>query len=481
VLQNGPNGPADQGWGWTDNGWGALGSNIYFATSGTHTLRVQQREDGAIIDQIVISPDTYLNTAPGARQNDATILPSTGSSSPPPPPPPPPQPSANTVVLWLADTPAASINGSWQQLSDSTAAGGSALWNPDAGAAKVAPALAAPANYFERTFTADANTPYHVWIRMRAQNNSLSNDSVHIQYSDSVDSSGGAFAQIGTTSSTEYVLQNGPNGPADQNWGWTDNGWGALGPNVFFASSGTHTLRIQQREDGAIIDQIVISPDTYLTTSPGARRNDTTILASSSGGTNPAPSAANTVVLWFGETPAASINGNWRSLADASAASGTTLWNPDAGAAKVAPALASPINYFERTFAANADTPYHIWVRMRAENDSFSNDSVHIQFSDSVDSGGGAVAQIGTTSSTEYVLQNGPNGAAEHGWGWTDNGWGSLGPNIYFAASGSHTLRVQQRDDGAMIDQIVISPDRYLTTSPGARQNDATILPKTET
>jgi hypothetical protein len=35
---------------------------------------------------------------------------------------------------------------------------------------------------------------------------------------------------------------------------------------------------VQQREDGAIIDQIVLSPDSYLTTAPGSRRNDTTIL-----------------------------------------------------------------------------------------------------------------------------------------------------------------------------------------------------------
>jgi hypothetical protein len=119
---------------------------------------------------------------------------------------------------------------------------------------------------------------------------------------------------------------------------------------------------------------------------------------------------------------------------------------------------------------------YHVWIRMRAENNSLSNDSVHIQFSDSVDSNGTALARIGTTSSTEYVLQNGPSGAPDHGWGWTENGWGSLGPNVYFANSGSHTLRVQQREDGAIVDQIVISPDTYLSAAPGARLNDTTIL-----
>jgi hypothetical protein len=50
---------------------------------------------------------------------------------------------------------------------------------------------------------------------------------------------------------------------------------------------------------------------------------------------------------------------------------------------------------------------------------------------------------------------------------------------VYFAATGQHTLRIQQREDGPTIDQIVLSPNTYLTTPPGPRQNDATILDKT--
>jgi hypothetical protein len=64
------------GWGWQDNGYGAgvLGPTIYFATSGTQTIRIQQREDGISLDQIVLSPATFLKTAPGALKNDTTIL-----------------------------------------------------------------------------------------------------------------------------------------------------------------------------------------------------------------------------------------------------------------------------------------------------------------------------------------------------------------------------------------------------------------------
>src|SRR6185295_17139434 len=71
-----------------DNGWGTnvFGSLIYFQSTGTQTLRVQAREDGLSIDQIVLSPTSYLNSSPGALVDDSKILPSTIGSTPPPPP-----------------------------------------------------------------------------------------------------------------------------------------------------------------------------------------------------------------------------------------------------------------------------------------------------------------------------------------------------------------------------------------------------------
>jgi len=48
---------------------------VTFAGGGSHTLRIQVREDGVQLDQIVLSPTTYLNTPPGPASNDATIVP----------------------------------------------------------------------------------------------------------------------------------------------------------------------------------------------------------------------------------------------------------------------------------------------------------------------------------------------------------------------------------------------------------------------
>lgn len=61
-----------------------MGPTLYFQTTGTHRIRVQVREDGLSIDQIVLSPSSYLNTSPGTLMNDTTILTKSTSTSAPP-------------------------------------------------------------------------------------------------------------------------------------------------------------------------------------------------------------------------------------------------------------------------------------------------------------------------------------------------------------------------------------------------------------
>src|SRR5262249_46238377 len=155
-------------------------------------------------------------------------------------------------------------------VSDATAAGGARMSNPDAGAAMLSQPLAKPKTYFEITFTAQAGVPYRLWLRGKADNNSPNNDSVFVQFSGSVDASKNATYRIGTANATVVNLED-YTGAGLSGWGWQDNGFGAgvLGPLIYFQTSGTQTLRIQPREDGLSIDQIVLSPTNYLFVSPG--------------------------------------------------------------------------------------------------------------------------------------------------------------------------------------------------------------------
>jgi phosphatidylserine/phosphatidylglycerophosphate/cardiolipin synthase-like enzyme len=349
-------------WGWQDNGYAGFGLDLYFATTGQQTLRIQVREDGLSLDQIVLSPSTYLTTAPGPLKNDNTILPKSGTGPAPDTTPPPtsiaspangaqvsgtvnvmanasdnigvahvdlyvdgaliatttsapytfswnttglssgphtlqtraydaannvgtsgttsvtvsaPSTGPAEIVLYASDAPIRV--GNWTVVADATAAGGSRLRNPNVGAAKVVTASASPADYVEVSFQADPDVPYHLWIRGKADSNNYANDSVFVQFSDAKDQNGAPIYGIGTTSATEYNLED-CSGCGVSNWGWQDNGYGGMGLNITFANGGVHTMRIQTREDGLSIDQIVLSPARFLTASPGALKNDTTIL-----------------------------------------------------------------------------------------------------------------------------------------------------------------------------------------------------------
>jgi hypothetical protein len=461
------NGCPIQGWGWHDNsyGQGAQGAPIFFANSGVQTIRVQQREDGISIDQIVLSPSTYANTAPGAPMNDTVILPAQGGVEQDQPPA-----GINEIVIHANSV--STMAGNWSQQQDPTAADGIALVNPDQGAAKP-PAKAAPGTYFQKTFTVDPNKAYHLWIRMKAQNDAYQNDSVYVQFSGSMDGTATPKWRIGTTEALSVTLEEGQS-QGRQAWGWNDNSYGALGAPIYF-SSATQTIRIQQREDGVSVDQIVLSAVKYLTTRPGALKNDTTIVPATVGPDSAASNGTNEVVLYASD--AQRISGNWVRTTDSTAAAGRRLWNPNQGRAKLSVALGQPTDYFELTFTAESDTPYHLWARMQAENNSVHNDSFFAQFSDSVSASGSPVFRIGTTSAAAVSLQD-RNGATVHGWGWNDNSYGGFAGPVYFANDGSHTLRVQRRDDGVSIDQIVLSSATYLNRSPGSLKNDTTILPK---
>src|SRR5437868_14150428 len=91
------------------------------------------------------------------------------------------QTSANEIVVY-ASTATTKV-GNYQVVSDTTAAGGARMWNPDAGAAKQANPLASPTSYFELTFNAQAGVAYHLWIRGKADGDSTYNDSVYVQFS----------------------------------------------------------------------------------------------------------------------------------------------------------------------------------------------------------------------------------------------------------------------------------------------------------
>jgi hypothetical protein len=216
----------------------------------------------------------------------------------------------------------------------------------------------------------------------------------------------------------------------------------------------------------------VLSTVKYATTPPGSLKNDATILLETGGGTT---SPSREIVMYAAGAP--TVAGNWSTVADASAAGGFRMWNPDAGAPKLLSPLAAPASYFELTFNAIAGVPYHLWIRGRADADYYGNDSVFVQFSGSVNAAGAATNRIGTTAAAALSIEDG-SGAGLSGWGWQDDAYGAPAEPFYFAVSGVQKIRVQQREDGISIDQIVLSSGNYISAAPGATKNDTTVLQK---
>ena len=117
-------------------------------------------------------------------------------------------------------------------------------------------------------FTAKRSTAYYLWIRMRAQSNSNANDSIHVQFSDSVDARVSRRSGSGRRARPRCCCRmdraaarrGDGDGPTTAGISWS--------PSTLRAD-GAHVVRIQQREDGAEIDQVVLSPVTFASSAPG--------------------------------------------------------------------------------------------------------------------------------------------------------------------------------------------------------------------
>ena len=232
-------------------------------------------------------------TTPNAPSDGGTVPP---AETPPPSDEPPSDPGSGSEIVLYAAATATNIRGHWSKTATAGAAGGSSMRSATNGWSAPNAPLAAPTHAFDLRFDAMANTPYRVWLRMRAASNSKWNDSVWVQFSDGLVDGRAAF-HIGTTSALLANLE-----PCEAcgvaGWGWANSAyWLRQNTSITFSDSGTKTIRIQTREDGVEIDQVVLSASAFYEVKPGTRKNDTTILPATNAPTSspsPTPSPSGT-------------------------------------------------------------------------------------------------------------------------------------------------------------------------------------------
>ena len=199
--------------------------------------------------------------------------------------------AASEIVLYASDI--TTTVGNWIRANHQTGAGGQTMQSNDAGWSSANEALPAPADYFEARFTPASNRSYRVWMRLRASADSKFNDSVWLQFSGAVDTDGAPLWRIGTTSALLINLETCPNCGVS-GWGWQTAAWWVPQDSIVrFNPPTEQTLRVQTREDGVRVDQIVLSSATYIDSPPGAPINDTVIVpktrTATASPTNPAP------------------------------------------------------------------------------------------------------------------------------------------------------------------------------------------------
>ena len=117
-------------------------------------------------------------------------------------------------------------------------------------------------------------------------------------------------------------------------------------------------------------------------------------------------------------------------------------------------------------------------MRLKSKDNNKYNDSVWVQFSGARYQGAG----VYPLNSTQNLLVNLATDAAAsslNGWGSANGAYWLVQPTtVIFPQGGMQTIRIQVREDGVELDQIVLSPKTYLTLAPGSSSGDGTIVPK---
>lgn len=144
--------------------------------------------------------------------------------------------------------------------------------------------------------------------------------------------------------------------------------------------------------------------------------------------------------------------------------------------------LPQPASFVVVDFLADPARAYKLWLRLKADGNYWGNDSVWVQFSGATNATGTPVYRTGTISGLAVNLGE-CLGCGVSGWGCEDAGWGAVhrnGVRLRLPAGGWQQLVIQTREDGASVDQIVLSSATYLVARPGKAKNDTTILKATQ-
>jgi hypothetical protein len=534
------------GWGWqTTAYWLSQATTVTFPAGGMQTLRIQVREDGVELDQIVLRPDSTL--PPGGPTADSTIVAKPGGPgvvSVPGGPMPADRAadvSMNPTLTWTAtgatsfdvrfaaSNPPADVSAGqlattytppilapgttyyWQVVArHSSATTEGRVWSFTTGAPPPLPATpAAPVpaagavdvtSHPTFTWSASGATSFDVRFGPTNPPTEVSTGQSPASYTpETLAPSTTYYWQVvarnssGTTDGPIWSFTTGatpppPTAPAapapadaavDTNMTPTLT-WTAIGATTYDVRFGTATPL-----------PIASTGQTVASYTPAALAAATTyfwqVVAHNAAGitigpvwsfTTAAPPPSGNIVIYASDVPSTALHGSWTLAPDSASPGGVAVATSDLGVQHLNQPLPAPTDYFDVTFNATAGTPYAIWIRLKALGNSKWNDAVWVQFS-GARANGSPVYRIGTSSGLLVNLATDAAASGLSAWGWQNTAyWLNQPSTVTFASTGPQTIRIQVREDGVQLDQIVLSPTTYLGSAPGPASNDTFAVPR---
>ena len=239
-------------WTWTRSLGSGATATINIPTLGVHTVSVWMREDGLILDKLALTTDpAYVPTGLGPAESIRS-----GTNTPPPPPPTltfQQDATADALVVMNAEsfnTAIARGGQSWQPISVSGSVSSSAMRalpnlgrNISTSIETTAPQMDFAVN-FNRTGT------HYLWLRGQAADGN--DDTCHAGLD--------GVVQATSDKSTGFT-------PA---WSWTRKTIDGPAATINVPTPGLHAFTIWMREDGLILDKIILTPNaSYVPTDLG--------------------------------------------------------------------------------------------------------------------------------------------------------------------------------------------------------------------
>jgi hypothetical protein len=427
-------------WGWQDNAWWLNQSAVVTLTGGAQYLYVSLREDGVEFDQIVLSPATYMNSAPGTVKNDTTLLPST----------------QERITIQQGSLTFDANDGRFATTGSHEFEMTASVFRHGGGAGLLTDC------------EAGVGCPAGTEVEFGGHWTGLDVTNAEVSYRGTTYDSNHAAADSALALRISGRVEMPPQGTVDREeatatanfeFGEFFHYVGDPGePTGFALLSGGGTVTFTLWWSTA--DQ-----SWYF------GRADFTFIDPFD--SDPTPDT-NEIVLYAADV--ATLD-DLALVSDSAAAGGMKITSTDSGRQWLnTPPAPNDAPHATFAFHVPESGRYRVWLRLRGVTNSKWNESVWVQFSGATRNGS-PIYQWGSGDALLVNLED-CYACGIQAWGWQDNAWWLNQSSAIDLSEGTQTLYVTIREDGVELDQIVLSRERFISSAPGPVKNDTTIVAK---